>query len=154
MTSITEQRMTTGRRAEAAVTRELEAVGFTITNLNDLVGNCPFADLLAREGATRLLIQVKGTVTDEGKFGTPPGRVRALEAISTELGCHSIYAFAHLAADNTTIRYARAAEVAKLAEEWEAEYLLTHQKPPRYHWNIDEFDVAVDRISDLLTTQG
>lgn len=80
--------------------------------------------------------------------------MRALEAISTELGCHSIYAFAHLAADNPTIRYARAAEVAKLAEEWEAEYLLTHQKPPRYHWNIDEFDVAVDRISDLLTTQG
>jgi hypothetical protein len=59
-----------------------------------------------------------------------PRRVRALEAISTELGCHSIYALAHLAADNTTIRYARAVKVAKLAEEWEAEYLLTHQKPP------------------------
>jgi hypothetical protein len=61
MTSTTEQCRTTGRRAEAAVTRELEAAGFTVKNLNDLVGNCPFADLLARNAATRLPIQVKAT---------------------------------------------------------------------------------------------
>lgn len=146
MTSTTEQRRTTGRRAEAAVTRELEAVGFTVKNLNDLVGNCPFADLLARSAATRLLIQVKGTVTSEGKFGTPPIRVRALEAISTELGCHAIYAFAHLAADSPVIRFATAAEVAVLADEEEAAY----EGINRYHVTIDQFEVTADRIFELL----
>lgn len=69
-----------------------------MTNLNDLAGNCPFADLLARKDRTRLLIQVKATETKAGKFGTPPGRVRALEVICTELGCDAIYAFVHFLA--------------------------------------------------------
>jgi hypothetical protein len=145
MTSIQEQRSTTGRRAEDLVAQELAAAGFTVVNLNDLVGNCPFADLLARKGPTRLLVQVKGTETDEGKFGTPPRRVRALEAISTELGCEAIYAFVHLTVANPTIRYAAAAQVAVLADEEEEAYwgIL------RYHVVIDQFDVTVDQISSL-----
>lgn len=82
MTTITEQRRSTGHRAEAAVTRELQAAGFTVTNLNDLVGNCPFADLLARKATTRLLIQVKGTVTIEGSSEPrPPGCARSKPSV-------------------------------------------------------------------------
>jgi hypothetical protein len=120
MASLAERRVATGRRAEAAVTRHLETAGFTVRNLNDLVGNCPFADLLARRDEARLLIQVKGTVTAEGKFTTPPARVRALEVISAELGCRAIYAFAHLVTDSPVIRFATAADVAALADTEEA----------------------------------
>jgi hypothetical protein len=149
MTSLTEQRKATGRRAEAAVTASLEACGFTVTNLNDLVGNCPFADLLARKAVTRLLIQVKGTVTPEGKFGTPPARVRALETISTELGCHAIYAFVHLTASDPVIRFATASEVAVLATEEEAAYNGIN----RYHVTIDQFHGTADQIAGLLARQ-
>jgi hypothetical protein len=146
MTSLSEQRRATGQRAEAAAAADLQAEGFTITNLNDLVGNCPFADLIARRGEIRILIQVKGTETTEGKFGTPPARVRSLEAISTELGCHAIYAFVHLAEDGPVIRFATASYVAELAVEAEADYPGIN----RYHVDISQFDVTADRITELL----
>lgn len=120
MSYATDRRTATARRGEAAVTGELRAAGFTVMNLNDLVGNYPFADLLARGDMTRLLVQVKATKTKKGKFGTPPGRVRGLEVISTELGCHAIYAFVHFTGDDAVILYERAAEVAELAEGDEA----------------------------------
>jgi hypothetical protein len=146
MTSLTEQRRATGQRAEAAATRDLQAEGFTVTNLNDLVGNCPFADLIARKDGTRILVQVKGTETVDGKFGTPPARVRSLEAISTELGCHAIYAFVHLADGDPVVRFAAAGEVAELADEAEADYPGTN----RYHVDISQFDITADRITELL----
>jgi len=147
MTYVTDRRTANARRGEAAVGAELEAAGFAVTNLNDLVGNCPFADLLARNDTTRLLIQVKTTETIEGLFGTPPGRVRALDVISTDLGCHAICAFVHLTGGGVVILYSRAAEVAVLAEEDEAAYPGKN----RFHMNINQFDVTVDRISELLT---
>lgn len=52
MASVAETRKSTGQRAELAVVSALEELGFVVTNLNDLVGNCPFADLLARRDAT------------------------------------------------------------------------------------------------------
>jgi hypothetical protein len=146
MTSLTEQRRATGQRAEAAATRDLQAEGFTVTNLNDLVGNCPFADLIARKDGTRMLIQVKGTETVDGKFGTPPARVRSLEAISTQLDCKAIYAFVHLVEGDLVIRYATASAVAELADEAEAAYPGIN----RYHVGIGQFDVAADRITEIL----
>jgi hypothetical protein len=146
MTSLTDRRRVTGHRAEAIATRDLQAEGFTVTNLNDLVGNCPFADLLARKDGTRILVQVKGTETEEGNFGAPPTRVRGLEAISTELGCHAIYAFVHLAESNPVTRFAAASKVAELADKAEADYPGTN----RFHVDISQFDITAHRITELL----
>lgn len=147
MSYATDRRTATARSGEAAVTEELRAAGFSVKNLNDLVGNCPFADLLACRPATRVLVQVKATKTKKGLFGTRPGRVRALEVISTALDCRAIYAFVHFTGDDVVVRYERAAEVAVLAEADEAAYPGKN----RFHVNIGLFDVTVDRISGLLT---
>ena len=142
--SLAERRAATGRRAEAAVTKNLEAAGFEVKNLNELAGNCPFADLIAHRDDHRLLIQVKGTVTTEGKFGAPPGRVRNLAAIADALGCGSVYAFAHLASPIPIIRYATAADVAKLADAAEAAYPGVN----RYHVTIAQ--VHADDVRKVL----
>ena len=75
--------------------------------------------------------------------------MRALETISTELGCHAIYAFAHLTRGEPAIRFATAAEVAVLADQEEAAYKGIN----RYHVTIDQFGVTVGRISELLVHQ-
>lgn len=146
MTNTTETRQDRGRRAESAVAQELETVEFDVTNLNDVVGNCPFADLLAHQDSTRLLVQVKGTVTIGGKFGAPPHRVRGLDAIGTALGCHAIYAFVHFTADEEIIRFATAADVAALADEDEAATAGVN----RFHVNIHQFDTDVRGLRRLL----
>lgn len=146
MTSMT-TRIAQGGRAEALVAVELESVGFTVTNLNALVGNCPFADLLARRSATRLLVQVKSTTTDDGKFGAPAPRARGLHAIGAELDCQTIYAFVHLlAAQPPQIRYATAVDVADLAEADETTYVATN----RYHVNMSQLTADVHGIIALL----
>lgn len=137
-------------RAEAAVAAALEAEGFTVVNLNQLAGNCPFMDLLARRGTDRLLVQVKGTTTAAGKFGTPPHTARALHTVAAELDCYAIYGFAHLVMNGLVIRFATAAEVAMLAEEDEAAYLRRN----RYHVNIDQFTVEASRIDELMDVRN
>lgn len=142
--SLAERRAATGRLAEAEVAKNLAAAGYEVVNLNELAGNCPFADLIAHQADQRLLIQVKGTVTPEGKFGTRPDRVKNLAAIAGALGCESIYAFVHLAPALPVIRYATAAEVAELAEAAEAAYPGIN----RYHVTIDQ--VHVDDVRQVL----
>ncbi len=146
--SLAERRAATGRRAEAAVTKNLEAAGFEVKNLNELAVNCPFADLIARKDDHRLLIQVKGTVTADGKFGAPPERVRNLAAIADALDCGSVYAFAHLVSANPVIRYATAADVAELADEAEAAY----EGINRYHVTITQ--VHADDVREVLLARA
>jgi hypothetical protein len=139
-----------GRTAEAAVTDVLGGIGYEVINLNELVGNCPFADLLATKAGLRLLVQVKGTTTADGLFGTPPDRVRALMAITEALDCFPIYAFCHLTDADAVIRFSDAPTVATLAEEDEAAY----EGVNRYHVNIDQFTVDASQIGQLLNGQG
>jgi len=132
--SLYERRRETGKLAEEIAAAKLQAQGFTVTNLNTSLGNCPFADLLARSGDTRVLVQVKGTRTPEGKFGAKPERVRALADISRELGCFSVFAFIRLPPAVETVRFASAEVVLDLAEQAEAEY----EGVNRYHVSIDQ----------------
>ena len=148
MPSTSQQRTETGRRAEDAVAAELRELGFTVTNLNELVGNCPFADLVARRDEIRALVQVKGTVTAEGKFGVPAERARALQTIAVELACTAVYALAHLCQEQEVIRYAGAEQVATLAEADELGYAGTN----RYHVRIADFPVIAAELPALLRT--
>ena len=129
-----ERRRETGKLAEAIAAAKLEAQGFTVTNLNTSLGNCPFADLLARSDDTRVLVQVKGTRTLEGKFGARPERVKALADISRELGCFSVFALVRLVPALETVRFASAGVVHELAKQAEAEYKGVN----RYHLSIDQ----------------
>jgi hypothetical protein len=139
-----------GHLGEDAVAAELRNAGWEVLNLNrEIAGNFPVADLIARNDAARPWIQVRRTTLESGDFTVCPEDARKAEYFGTWLGQPVIYAFVHQPSGKTTIRYAVAAGVAKLAEEWQAEYLLTHQKPPRYHINIDDFDIDVDRIAEL-----
>jgi hypothetical protein len=135
-----------GDGAEAKVEGELEMAGFTVTNLNDLVGNCPFADLLARRSGTRVLVQVRGTTTLAGKFGAPSQGAHALDRFAAELDCCALYAFVHFVGEGPVIRFATAAEVATLAEKDEAAYVGRN----RFHVNIGQFSIGIDRIGELL----
>jgi hypothetical protein len=140
-----------GHLAEDTVASELRKAGWEVLDLNrDIAGNFPVADLIARNDAARPWIQVRGTTLESGDFTVYPEDARKAECFGAWLGHPVLYAFVHQNGGKTTVRYAAAAEVAKLAEEWQAEYLLTHQKPPRYHINIDDFDIDVDRIAELL----
>jgi hypothetical protein len=109
----------------------------------------PFRRPSCPQGNDPLADTGQGHRDHRGKFGTPPARVRALETISTELGCHAIYAFAHLTRGEPAIRFATAAEVAVLADQEEAAYKGIN----RYHVTIDQFGVTVGRISELLAHQ-
>lgn len=75
------EKMKIGEQAEDAAEAVLTAAGWEVINLNRLARNFRFADLLAKRGSTRLLVQVKGTTTDEGKFGAQPEPARALHAL-------------------------------------------------------------------------
>jgi hypothetical protein len=136
-----------GREAEAVVAEKLRSGGFTILDLNELVGNCPFADLLARQGDRRILVQVKGTRTAGGKFGTPPQRVRALASIAEALDCQALYAFCHFTVAGPIVRFSDPSTVARLADEDAAAYARTN----RYHVVIDNFTVEIDQIHSLLS---
>ncbi|MEU8315014.1 hypothetical protein [Micromonospora sp. NPDC049033] len=139
-------RVAVGRTAEAAVADVFRSIGYEVINLNELVGNCPFADLIATKVGLRLLVQVKGTTTADGLFGTPPERVRALMAITEALDCLPIYAFCHLTGTDPVIRFADAATVATLAEADEAAYDGVN----RYHVNIGQFPVDAKHVGQLL----
>ena len=70
------EKMRVGDQAEEAAEAALAAAGWDVINLNRLAKNFRFADLLAKRGATRVLVQVKGTTTGEGKFGALPEPAR------------------------------------------------------------------------------
>jgi hypothetical protein len=134
-------------RAEAATTETLRAHGYDVTNLNDLAGNFPAADLAARRTGERLLIQVRGTTTLAGKFAAPPTKARTLCALADALDCHGLYAFVQFAkSQQQVILFETAAQVAVLAEEDETAYDGVN----RYHVNVGQFDVTADRIAELL----
>lgn len=125
-------------RGETATTATLEQLGYQITDLNELVGNCPFADLLATKAGDRVLVQVKTTTIPAGTFTTPPAKARALHRMAEAIGCRTSYAFVHLlpAGISPVVRFASAVRVAELADADELAYHGTN----RYHVNINLFD--------------
>ncbi|MFD7161361.1 hypothetical protein ACFV9C_42715 [Kribbella sp. NPDC059898] len=139
--------MEIGKQAEAAAAAALRAEGFTVTDLNDVAGNWPIVDLLARIGSKRWLIQVRGTTIDWGPFRTEPAKAHQLITLAEELGCHALYAFVHFTSDNTVIRFAPATEVAALAEEDEANTAGKN----RYHVNINQFTLSAGAIEKPQT---
>ncbi|MFJ4187862.1 hypothetical protein [Kitasatospora sp. NPDC089509] len=145
MTSRAEANRITRERAEELVSAVLKAEGYAVTNLNQLAGNFPLADLIARR-ETRLLVQVRGTTISEGKYRTPPQKARTFNRLGVELGCPAVYAFAHLAPEQPVVRFALATEVAELAEEDEANYSGVNA----FHVNIGQFEIGVSRLQELL----
>jgi hypothetical protein len=140
-----------GHLGEDAVAAELRSAGWEVLNLNrEIAGNFPVADLVARKGAARPWVQVRRTTLESGDFTVRPEDARKAEYFGTWLGQAVIYAFVHQPGGKTAIRYASAGAVAKLAEARQAKYLMTHEKPPRYHIYIDDFDIDVDHIAELL----
>jgi Holliday junction resolvase-like predicted endonuclease len=137
----------TERKAEAAARNALRSVGCRVVNVNRAISrNYPVIDLVARRGTARMLVQVRGTWTIDGKFTATPAQSRTLAALAASRGCHAIWAFVHITGDGTTIRFATAAQVTRLAEEDEA-------RTPgaiRYHVNIRQFEIDASRIGELL----
>ncbi|MEJ8654825.1 hypothetical protein WKI65_44005 [Streptomyces sp. MS1.AVA.3] len=117
-----------------------------MVNLNKLVKNFRFADLLAKRGTTRFMIQVKGTETDEGKFGALPEPARALHALAGHLDAYAVYALVHLVPDGPVIRFGAAEEVAALADQRIADYAGTL----RFHLSIDDFEHKAEDLQELL----
>lgn len=133
-------------RAEATAASALQAEGFTVTNLNELAGNFPAADLVASRGTDRLMIQVRGTTIPAGKFRASPAKARILDRLAPLLGCHAIYSFVHFTTEGPIILFDTAARVTVLAEEDEAATKGTN----RFHVNIDRFTIEASHISELL----
>jgi hypothetical protein len=103
--------------------------------------------LLARKDGRRVLVQVKGTTTGEGKFGTPPKRARGLAGIAQALDCYSLYAFCQFTATGPLIRFSDSTTVIRLAEQNEADYEGTN----RFHVLLEHFSVESGQIDTLLT---
>ncbi|MGX1972516.1 hypothetical protein [Streptomyces kronopolitis] len=141
------EKMRVGDQAESAAETAITAAGWEVVNLNKLVKNFRFADLLAKRGSTRVMIQVKGTETGEGKFGALPEPARALHALAGHLDAHAAYALVHLAPDGPVIRFGAAEEAAALAEQRIADYPGTR----RYHLFIDDFEHTAEDLQELLS---
>jgi len=139
----------TERKAEAAARTALRSAGCRVVNVNRAIHrNYPVIDLVARRGAARMLVQVRGTWTIDGKFTATPAQSRNIAALAASRGCHAIWAFVHITGDGTTIRFATAAQVTRLAEEDEAATPGTN----RYHVNITQFEIDASRIAELLNS--
>jgi len=130
-----------GQKAEEIVAQALVSKGYEITNLNSLVRNCPFMDLLAtkpkrRGPARRLLVQVKGTTNAKMWFGAQPSRARALDQFASAFGCTAEYAFVYVdtVGARPVVQFAAAKDVAQMAEEAEESYPGTN----RYHVAISQ----------------
>jgi hypothetical protein len=122
-----------GHQAEDAAADALRSAGLEALNLNrEVAGNFPVIDLIARRGTDRLLIQVRGTITDHGSYRTPPWEARRAESFGDWLGRPALYAFVHFTADNITVHFETASQVAALAEAAEADY-PGDQPVPRLH---------------------
>ena len=136
----------TSRRAEETVARILRGEGFRVTDLNEVAGNFPLADLGALRGEERILIQVRGTVAAHGDFPAPPAKARKLHAFAEAVGCRGLYALAHFTGDSEVIRFDTATRVAELGEAMEESW----GRKTYLHVNIEDFEVTAGRISDLL----
>jgi hypothetical protein len=137
----------TERMAEGAARAALRSAGCRVVNVNRAIRrNYPVIDLVARRGTARMLVQVRGTWTVNGKFTATPAQSRALAALAASRGCHAVWAFVHLTGDGKIVRFAAAAQVARLAEEDEA----AAPGANRYHVNITQFEVDASRIAELL----
>jgi hypothetical protein len=134
--------------AEIAAAQAFRSEGFRVTNLNDIAGNFPAADLGAVHGDERLFVQVRGSSEASGDFPAPPVKARNLRALADAVGCHGIYCFVQFPCDEEkqVMRVETAARVAELAEATEA----FHGCRTYLHVNIEDFDVTIDRISELL----
>lgn len=140
------EKMRVGDQAEEATEAALASAGWDVINLNKLAKNFRFADLLAKRGSIRVLVQVKGTTTGEKKFGALPEPARALHALACHLEVYAIYALVHLTPGGPDIRFGSAQDAAVLADQRIAEYPGTL----RYHLYLDDFEHTADDIEDLL----
>lgn len=137
----------TERKAEAAARNALRSAGCRVVNVNRAISrDYPVIDLVARKGTARMLVQVRGTWTIDGKFTATPGQNRNLATLAASRGCHAIWAFVHITGDGTTVRFATAAQVTRLAEECEAAAPGTN----RHHVYITQFEIDASRIAELL----
>ncbi|MGF6884593.1 Holliday junction resolvase-like predicted endonuclease [Nocardia sp. GAS34] len=91
------RRLETARQSEAATADALRTDGFSVLNLNELTGNCPFMDLLVREDDLRFVVQVKGTTTNPAKFTVDPASLRSSRLFAAALEMQAFYAFVQLA---------------------------------------------------------
>jgi Holliday junction resolvase-like predicted endonuclease len=138
----------TERKAEAAARNALRGAGCRVVNANRAIGRgYPVIDLVARRGIARMLVQVRGTWNVDGRFTATPAQNRALAALAASRGCHAIWAFVHITSDGTTVRFATAAQVTRLAEEGEARAPGTSRYSCVY---ITQLEIDSSRIAELL----
>lgn len=142
----TAEKVRVGAAAEAAAQAALAATGWKVVNLNELANNFRFVDLLAKQGSTRLLVQVKGTTTSEGKFGALPDRARGLDVLAEELDAIALYALVHLTAGGPVIRFGHAQQVASLA----AERIAAYHGTLRYHLYITDFTYEAKDLAEFV----
>ncbi|MFF2230812.1 hypothetical protein [Streptomyces anulatus] len=142
----TAEKLRVGAAAEAAAEAALAAAGWKVVNLNELANNFRFVDLLAKQGSTKLLVQVKGTTTSEGKFGALPDRARGLDTLAEELDAIALYALVHLTAAGTAVRFGHAQQVASLA----AERIAAYHGTLRYHLYITDFIYEVKDLAEFV----
>ncbi|HWU11361.1 MAG TPA: hypothetical protein VN520_34230 [Streptomyces sp.] len=140
------EKMRVGEQAEAATETVLTAAGWEVINLNKLAKNFRFIDLLAKQGSAWLLIQVKGTTTDEGMFHALPERARALNSLAEHLDAHALYALVHLTPDGPVIHFGHALSVASRA----AERIAGYQGILRHHLYITDFDYEAADLADFV----
>ncbi|MER5889679.1 hypothetical protein ABT160_38130 [Streptomyces sp. NPDC001941] len=135
-----------GAEAEAAAQAALVAAGWEVVNLNELAKNFRFADLLAKQGSTRLFVQVKGTTTQEGKFGALPERAQGLDGFAECLDAIALYALVHLTSDGPVIRFGHAQQVAALA----AKRIAAYHGTLRYHLYITDFTYEAGDLAEFV----
>lgn len=100
-----------GLKAERVAIGALRTAGFEVTNLNDLASNFPLADLVARRGVDRLLVQVRGTALRHPWFRMAPTTPRAFGRLAVALGHHAVFAFVHVVGTWPTVRFGAADQV-------------------------------------------
>ncbi|WP_274036521.1 hypothetical protein [Streptomyces sp. MMBL 11-1] len=140
------EKVRVGAAAETAAEAALAAAGWKVVNLNELANNFRFADLLAKQGSTKLLVQVKGTTTSEGMFGALPGRARGLDFLAEELDAIALYALVHLTPDGPVIRFGHAQQVALLA----AERIAAYHGTLRHHLYITDFTYQATDLAEFV----
>ncbi|MFJ1662350.1 hypothetical protein [Streptomyces anthocyanicus] len=117
-----------------------------MVNLNELANNFRFADLLAKQGSTKLFVQVKGTTTSEGMFGALPGRAQGLDILADELDAIALYALVQLTPDGPVIRFGHAQQVASLA----AQRIAAYHGKLRHHLCITDFTYEATDLAEFV----
>jgi hypothetical protein len=140
------------RQAETVAGHELGAAGYAVVNLNDVVDDCPYMDLVATAGPVRILVQVRGTTTTERKFRALPKGALSLEIFAGALGCHALYAFVWMneSGGDFDVRYELPATVRAIADAGIADYPGTL----RYHLTHNNLPYSVADLPNLLGLPG